>query len=274
MTTTTVTPKTKSKSRLRAMTWSLAFIILGAMILPTASYLIPVNKSFAQVSEDGVNNRSNFWRAVREGKAGYSAVSGPESGVYINNGGQNWREIRGGPITKYGGWLVLGSAALILLFFIVRGKIPVTREKSGRTVPRWSVFERTMHWYTAILFVILSITGLSLLFGREVLIPLLGAKGFSLWASLSISVHNVVGPFFSVGVLCMLLFWIKNNIPNLTDLKWFATGGGMIGNAHPSAGKANGGVVAHHLNANLSQRLALGWVHLARHDRTARLDRG
>ena len=39
----------------------------------------------------------------------------------------------------------------------------------------------------------------------------------------------------------MLLFWIKNNIPNATDLKWFAKGGGIIGNAHPSAGKANGG---------------------------------
>ena len=98
-----------------------------------------------------------------------------------------------------------------------------------------------MHWYTAILFIVLSITGLSMLFGREVLIPLLGAEGFAGWASLSISVHNVVGPFFTIGVFAMLIFWIKNNIPNATDIKWLATGGGIIGKAHPSAGKANGG---------------------------------
>ena len=39
----------------------------------------------------------------------------------------------------------------------------------------------------------------------------------------------------------MLLFWVKNNIPNATDLAWFAKGGGIIGKGHPSAGKANGG---------------------------------
>jgi len=232
--------KARPKSRFKMMTWSFLFIIFSAMILPATSYLFTATDSYAQVTEEQ-NHRANFWRAVREGEAGYSAVTGPEAGVFINNGGQNWRQIRDTYITKFGGWAILGSLGLILLFFIIKGKIKVEAEKSGMTVPRWTLFERTMHWYTAILFIVLSITGLSMLFGRAVLIPLLGGEGFAAWASLSISIHNLIGPFFTIGVFAMLLFWIKNNIPNATDLKWLATGGGIIGNAHPSAGKANGG---------------------------------
>ena len=230
----------KRRSRVRAMSWSILFIVLSAMVLPTASYLFSPGPAQAQVVDDQ-NQRANFWRAVREGEAGYSSVSGPEAGVFINNGGQNWRQMRNGIIANYGGWAIIGSLALILIFFLIKGKIKVDAEKSGLTVPRWQGWERFMHWFTAAGFVILSITGLSMLFGRAVLIPILGPAGFAGWANFSINVHNFVGPFFSIGVFAMLLFWIKNNIPNGTDIKWLATGGGIIGNAHPSAGKANGG---------------------------------
>jgi len=39
----------------------------------------------------------------------------------------------------------------------------------------------------------------------------------------------------------MFFFWVKNNLPSAVDGEWFARGGGIIGNAHPSAGKANAG---------------------------------
>lgn len=239
-----VLPDTRTNSRVRrrrAMAWSFLFIVLSAMILPTASYLIVGGESaHAQVVNDS-NQRANFWRAVREGEAGYSAVSGPEAGVFINNGGQNWRQMRNGLIANYGGWAIVGALAAILLFFLLRGRIRIEEEQSGMSVPRWSRFERFMHWYTAIGFVILAITGLSMLFGRVVLIPLLGAKGFSAWAALSINLHNYIGPFFTLGVFAMLLFWVRHNIPSSVDFKWFASGGGIIGNGHPSAGKLNGG---------------------------------
>ena len=232
--------KARSKNKIRAMTWSILFIVISAMALPTASYLIFSDNVYAQVN-NGENQRSNFWRAVRQGESGYSAVSGVETGVFINNGGQNWRQMRNGIIATYGGWAIIIALIGIVTFFLIRGKIKLESEKSGLTVPRWQFWERCMHWYTAISFVVLAITGLSMLFGRVVLIPVLGAKGFSMWANLSINVHNVVGPFFTIGVFAMLIFWIKNNIPNATDMKWLASGGGIIGNNHPSAGKANGG---------------------------------
>ncbi len=240
-TTTSNTPRALSKRRrMKAMAWSFLFIVLSAMILPTASYLVSGEPAHAQVTNDQ-NQRANFWRAVREGAPGYSSVSGPEAGVFINNGGQNWRQFRNGIIANYGGWAIVIGLGVIALFFLVRGRIKIDEEASGMSVPRWKTWERVMHWYTAILFVLLTISGLSMLFGRAVLIPLLGAKGFSAWANLSINVHNYIGPFFAIGVFAMLLFWVKHNIPTGTDMAWFAKGGGIFSKAHPSAGKANGG---------------------------------
>lgn len=240
-TTTSNTSRALSKRRrMKAMAWSFLFIVLSAMILPTASYLVSGEQAHAQVTNDQ-NQRANFWRAVREGAPGYSAVSGPEAGVFINNGGQNWRQLRNGMIANYGGWAIIIGLGVVALFFLVRGRIKIDEEASGISVPRWKTWERVMHWYTAILFVLLTISGLSMLFGRAVLIPLLGAKGFSAWANLSINVHNYVGPFFAIGVFAMLLFWVKNNIPTGTDMAWFAKGGGLFSKAHPSAGKLNGG---------------------------------
>ncbi len=230
----------RKDKRWKAMLWSMAFIVVAAMALPIGSYVLH-GISAAQAQDDDSNQRANFWRAVREGNTGYSAVSGAETNVLINNGGQNWRQMRNGPIATYGGWMLLGVVTAILLFFAIRGSVKLDQPRSGQTVPRWNIIERTLHWFTAICFVLLTITGLSMFFGRAVLIPILGSSGFAFWANLSINIHNKVGPFFSGAVVLMFLFWVRHNIPNAIDVKWFAQGGGIIGKAHPSAEKANAG---------------------------------
>ena len=225
----------------RAVILGLAFILLGAIFLPAASYLITgVTSVYAQTDQE-TNARAEFWRTIRQGHSGYSAVQGRESNVLIQNGGQNWRQIRTGPITVIGGWVIVGVIAVLLMFYVVRGPVKVENGRAGKLVPRWSLSERVLHWYTAILFIILAITGLSFLFGRSVLIPLLGAKGFSLWASFAYSAHNYLGPAFTIGVLVMIIVWFKNNLPEACDWQWFLQGGGMIKGKHPSAGKANAG---------------------------------
>ena len=232
--------KTSARRRWKGMLWSMVFIAIAAMALPIGSYVLH-GITVAQAQDDDSNQRANFWRAVREGNTGYSAISGAETNVLINNGGQNWRQLRNGPIATYGGWALLGVVVVILLFFAIRGSMKLEHPTSGQTVPRWNIVERTIHWLTAIGFVLLAITGLSMFFGRAVLIPILGPEGFSFWAGFSINIHNYVGPFFSGAVLLMFLFWVRNNIPKAVDFKWFAQGGGIFGKAHPSAEKANGG---------------------------------
>jgi len=228
------------RSRLTTLLAVVMVLLLGVL---TSSPLGGVRQAVAQQQgqAEDTNPRANFWRAVRDGNQGYSAVTGPETGVLIQNGGENWRTLRNGPLMLYGGWFLLGVAVAIVLFYLIRGKVRLEGGRSGLTVPRWMAVERLLHWYTAVLFLVLMVTGLTLLFGRELLIPLLGKDAFAAWAGLAKQLHNYLGPFFAAGLLLELLFWARHNIPRRVDFKWFAQGGGVVGSSHPSAGRMNGG---------------------------------
>lgn len=221
---------------------SIAIILVGAMVLPLGSYVYTgIQSAHAQAVEDS-NPRSNFWRAVRGGDQGYSAVQGQETGVLVQSGGQNWRQWRNGPIATIGGWVMFLVVLAIALFFGLKGPVQLEHGRSGRTVARWSTANRILHWYTGILFIILAITGLSMLFGRAVLIPLLGPEGFAAWADISKGLHNYCGPAFSIGVVLTLVFLARYNLPEKGDGKWLAEGGGLLGKGkHPPCGRVNAG---------------------------------
>lgn len=232
--------------RWRSMIWGLVAIALLSVALPSLGYLAA--EADAQVvqqrfSEDHATNpRADTWRDAREGAAGYTTQTGPYvTNTLINNSGQNWRQWRNGPLKTLGGWLLILVIAALALVFAIKGQQKIEGGRSGRTIKRWSGFERFIHWFVTFGFIALLITGLSLLFGRTVLIPLFGAEGFAAYAQLAMNVHNFVGPAFAVGLLVMILMWIKDNIPTKTDLEWLKQGGGMVGNSHPSAGKLNAG---------------------------------
>ena len=239
--------KTATSKRFRWMAWSFAFILFCAMALPMTGYLFPESQTAVQAQQAGgdANQRSEFWRVVREGGGGYSAVIGNdvniETNMLYNTTGQNWRELRNGLIANYGGWILFLTIVAILLFYSTRGRVDLTEPASGKRVKRWTGLERTLHWYTAILFICLAISGLSLLFGRALLIPLFGPQNYALWASFSINIHNTLGPFFAIGPILMFLCWVRHNMPNKVDIVWMMQGGGIIGSKHPSAGKANAG---------------------------------
>ncbi|MCH9697466.1 MAG: formate dehydrogenase subunit gamma [Gammaproteobacteria bacterium] len=219
-------------------------------------WLSPVQQSFAdqQTSQAAVqikqqtttvnprqNPRSAVWRKVREGRQGYSAVSGPESGQLIEASGEVWRRIRNGPLAVYGGWAMLVTAILLVLFYLIRGQVKLTDPKTGIKLLRWSGFERFIHWYTAILFIVLSLTGLSILFGRSLLIPLIGHEAFAIWAIAAKLIHNYSGPLFMAGLFTMIVIWVKDNLPDKYDINWLKAFGGLIGNNHPSAARMNAG---------------------------------
>lgn len=226
----------------RITLWSIAIILVGAMVLPLGSYVYTgIQAAQAQAVEDS-NPRANFWRAVREGDQGYTAVEGQEANVLMQNGGQNWRQYRNRLLANYGGWALFVLAIVILVFFGLRGRVEVSAGRSGVLIKRWTAWERFVHWYTATLFVVLAITGLSLLFGRAVLIPLLGPEGFAAWADMAKGLHNISGPAFAIGVVVMIIMWIPNNLPSKGDGEWLSKGGGMFSHdSHPPAGKANAG---------------------------------
>jgi formate dehydrogenase subunit gamma len=227
--------------RKKMMGLSGIFMLLAIFLLPMTGYL---STGFANADNEQVkvtNPKADYWRMVRDNTKGYSAVKGRETNELIQGSGQNWRELRNGPIATYGSWLIGLTLAVLALFYLWRGKVELAHPRTGKTIERWTVKERRMHWVTAGLFIILAVTGLSLLYGRMVLIPLFGHNGFSTYAELAKWTHNILGPLFMVGLVSMTINWFKNNFLNKIDLQWFKEFGGMIGDKHPSAEKLNGG---------------------------------
>jgi formate dehydrogenase subunit gamma len=103
------------------------------------------------------------------------------------------------------------------------------------------VFERFVHWLTAVTFVILGITGLNITFGRSLILPWMGASAFSEWSEWAKFSHNYLSFAFTAGLVLMFLIWVARNIPTSADVEWFKTGGGMFGGKEPPANKFNGG---------------------------------
>jgi len=215
------------------MAKSLKSLILFLSILLLAFTLSSANS--AEVSD------SDTWRQIREGIAGYSAVKGQETDVLIQGSGQNWRQLRNDVIARYLGILVSLTLLFFGLFYFFRGPIKLTQSRTGITLLRWSTFERVIHWYTALVFILLALTGLIILYGRSLLIPLIGHELFSTLATYSKLTHNLSGPFFLIGLFFMFFMWVKDNIPNRIDIAWFKAFGGLIGSQHPSAERMNAG---------------------------------
>lgn len=194
------------------------------------------------------NPASDLWRAVRQRPdigadlSGSTQVRGVEADVLITQSGEEFRQFRNEQLIKYSGLLVAVAAVGVFVFYLIRGRIPVPGgAQSGRQLLRFRNFERTLHWFTAIVFVVLGLTGLTLMFGRFVVLPVIGAEAFGVFANLSKTVHNILGPAFIVSVVLLFVAFAARNMPSRGDLKWIVKGGGIIGNAHVSAGFFNAG---------------------------------
>lgn len=230
--------------RFRKRLYRYLLVFVAMVVLAAAapfSGLLLQNAVAEQGFANGNNPRAEYWRAVRQGDTGVTTVKGKETGVLIQNGGENWRQLRNGPLANYGGWILALVLAALAAFYLIVGRMKLAEGKSGRTVTRWSAAERTLHWFTAVSFILLGITGLSLLFGRALLIPVIGKEAFAAYAALAKDIHNYLGPLFIVSLVLFLLKLLPHNLFNKTDIEWFKQGGGMVGGRHPSAGRMNGG---------------------------------
>jgi formate dehydrogenase subunit gamma len=184
-----------------------------------------------------------LWRALRYGSADVTTTSGGFAAtVLMQDGGMRWLEWRKGPLATYGAWLLGGTLVLLALFYLIRGRIRIDGEKTGYTITRFKAIERFGHWLVAGSFILLAITGLLTLFGRFAIIPLIGKDAFAPVAHFSKWIHNNVGWAFMVGLIMVFVMWVAHNIPNKTDLKWIAVGGGLFKKGvHPPAKKFNFG---------------------------------
>lgn len=196
---------------------------------------------------DGVSNRnpgSELWRNVRQREfavQGFSQIKNVDSNILIHTQADAWARFRVNTIISLGMY-VLGALLLsIVLFYLIRGRVEIEGGLSGRMVHRFNQYERVIHWVLALVFLFLTATGLILMFGRTLLIPVLGHEIFSIVASFSKQSHNLVGPVFLLSLILMLLQFVKRNIYAKGDLSWLLKGGGMIGKSHVTGGFFNMG---------------------------------
>ncbi len=190
----------------------------------------------------GTSSDSQFWREVRRGIQGSVSIPDKKAGVLVESGGESWQEFRDGPLKVYGAWVVLGMIALLALFFVLRGRIRIEAGRSGHVIERFGDLDRFTHWLTAFSFILLAITGMWLLWGRELLIPLIGAAPYATIAQWGKYAHNFLSFSFIVGIVLMFVLWVAHNIPNRHDLVWLAKGGGLFSkHVHPHSKKFNAG---------------------------------
>lgn len=197
----------------------------------------------AQLGTLGGASDPELWRALRYGTADVRVSSGGDAArVLMQDGGMRWLQFRQGPLATYGAYLLGGTLALLLLFFLLRGRIRIDGGKTGRTVTRFKAIERFGHWLMAGSFILLGLTGLISLFGRKVLIPAFGHDAFSTLAIFSKWIHNNISWAFMLGLIMVFVMWVLHNLPSRTDLKWLAQGGGIFSSGkHPPAKKFNAG---------------------------------
>lgn len=197
----------------------------------------------AQLGTLGGASDPELWRALRYGSAEVTVSNnGPGASVLMQDGGMWWYDFRAGPLRQYGGYLMVGMIGLLVLFYLLRGKIRVEHGMSGVTIERFKAVERFGHWLLAGSFILLGITGLVTLFGRVALIPLFGKEAFATLALVSKLIHNNVSWAFMLALVMVFVMWVVHNIPNRHDLVWMAKAGGLFTKgSHPPARKFNAG---------------------------------
>ncbi len=163
------------------------------------------------------------------------------AGVLIQPAGRVWRYFHEVILHWTGATVILGMIALLGIAYLIMGRIRISAGRSGAKVPRFNSFERFSHWLTAATFVVLGLTGLNITFGKLLLLPIIGPEAFTSFSEAAKYVHNFVSFAFVVGLVLIVVMWMKDNIPRKVDIVWLKEGGGFIRSKHPTAGRFNAG---------------------------------
>jgi formate dehydrogenase subunit gamma len=225
---------------------------------PPAGWVAPAepqaDESNAARAKTQPGNNAPFWRAVRESgnQAGISSLPGAEKGVLVQpfvqypgsrltSAGEAWREVRNRWIIPYGGALLLIVLGALALFYWRKGPLGGHLADTGRTVERFTPFERSAHWANAGAFVLLAVSGVVMAFGKSFLLPVLGGTLFGWLAYALKNVHNFVGPLFAVSLVIVFVTFVRDNLPRKGDLNWLLKGGGLLGGAEVPSHRFNAG---------------------------------
>ncbi|MFZ3249329.1 MAG: formate dehydrogenase subunit gamma [Pseudolabrys sp.] len=220
---------------IRLIAGALALAFLVAIATPVSAQ----QPSMVNPTADAVKEQQLLKELSRI--QGRGTIPDVRSYVLEQPAGREWRHFHEVTLRWIGGIAVLGMLGLLIMFYLARGMVKIENGRSGRKIVRFNGFERFVHWMTAACFIILSISGLNITFGKPLLLPLKGPEAFTTWSELAKYAHNFLSFPFTIGVVLIFLMWVGGNIPNNVDVEWVKRGGGIIGNDHPPAYRFNAG---------------------------------
>jgi formate dehydrogenase subunit gamma len=172
---------------------------------------------------------------------GQIVIPDTRASILIQPAGRAWVHFHEVTLRWLSAIAILGMIAILALGYLFLGRIRISAGRSGQKVRRFSAFERFAHWLTAVSFVLLSLTGLNVTFGKSLLLPVFGDYGFSAFSQASKYVHNFVSFAFVLGLILIVAIWFRDNIPRRVDIDWLKQGGGFIKSRHAPAGRFNAG---------------------------------
>ena len=161
--------------------------------------------------------------------------------ILIQPAGRTWDHFHQVTLHWLGAIIILGTIAGLAVGYFVLGRLRISAGRSGRKVLRFKAFERFVHWLTAVSFVILGISGLNITFGKRLLLPLIGPDAFSAFSQAAKYAHNFMSFPFVLGLVLIVVIFIKDNIPDKVDIEWFKLGGVFIATKHAPARRLNAG---------------------------------
>ncbi|MGR3570481.1 formate dehydrogenase subunit gamma [Brevirhabdus sp.] len=181
---------------------------------------------------------------LRQGQkvVGTSSLPYANAPLFERPNARDWRIGLADVATHIGAIALLGFSFLLALLLAVRGRVPIAKGRSGRTVKRFNFLERANHWMTALSFIMLALTGLTIAFGDTLIRPFgKDVLGWSGW--LATWGHAIFVPSFTLGVVAMALMWTWRNLPSRLDWEWLKRGGGFFSDSgdNPPARKFNAG---------------------------------
>jgi formate dehydrogenase subunit gamma len=222
-------------ARIRLAITAILFLVCTAAVMPVAAQ----QPNSVNPTADAVKEQQLLQQLQRI--QGVGSIPDTKSYVLEQPAGRKWREFHEAWLHWIGAIAVLGTLALLFIFYLVRGMVRIESGRSGINIKRFNAFERFVHWMTATCFIVLALSGLNITFGKDLLLPLIGPSAFSSWSLVAKYGHNFLSFPFSLGVILIFLMWIAGNIPSRVDVEWFKRGGGVVGRDHPPAYKFNGG---------------------------------
>ena len=218
----------------------LAILALGFLVAVSAppAEAQQVNPTAESVTED------SLFEALQGGQMIDGRVSIPDelSTGLIKPANKTWADRHGGTVRILTILSVVGSLGLLVIFYLVRGRIQIDAGVSGLSILRFSAFERFAHWLMAGSFIVLALTGLNLVLGRSLILPIVGEDAFGTLSTWGKVAHNYMGWAFMLGLIMSFLVWVSHNIPDKVDAEWLKQGGGLLKKGvHPPAKKFNAG---------------------------------